>query len=160
MLDGLMEITKFTTKIYCFLLIISGELIISVARLIKTVVYEKRMADIYGSKSSISYLVVNKTREHFLRYVESADGFLNDYRAKLNAVLLPAYSDYRKYLSAVYRNEWFAFASDLFNVTWRAALLALHKYDNLTGSEMDFPIFLEIEEADESRMWFTQFLER
>lgn len=162
MLERLVEITKYFCKtlMLFFWLIISGEFMISVAHLINTVIYEKHMANMHGPKSSISYVVVNKTREQFLRYVESADRFLHDYRAKLKTVLLPVYSDYRKYLSTVYRNEWLAFASDLFNVTWRAVLLPLHKYDNLTGSEMDFPIFLEIEEADESRMWFTQFLER
>lgn len=133
---------------------------IGVSRLMETLVYENHLAYMYGPENSISYLIVNQTQVQFLHYMDSADSFVIGYKTKLSAGLFPLYTHYRKYLRSVYESEWLAFAQRLFNATQPIMQKPSLEYDKLTGDEVDFSMFLEIEEVEEFRMWSTKFWEQ
>lgn len=133
---------------------------IGLSRLMETLVYESHLAYMYGPDNSISYLIVNRSQIQFLHYMDSADSFLIGYKTKLSAALFPLYTRYRKYLRSVYESEWLAFAQRLFNATQPIVQSPSLEYEELTGDEVDFSVFLENEEVEEFRMWSTQFWEQ
>ena len=137
------------------------ELFTSMQDQMTNVTMTNRQQEMYGRDTSISSLM----EKRFKRYLEILDqdmtNFTDEYGERLRHHLDPKWTQYRKYITDVYHNDFFQFPQLLFNESDFTAQRphAFHRSD-LVGREFDFVAFMEVEEVEAVQLWTTQFWQK
>ena len=137
------------------------ELFTSMQDHMTNVTMTSRQQDMYGNDTSISHFLKLRYIRHLQTFRDEINNFTDIYRERLHQHLDPTWTQYRKYVQEIYKNEYFQFPQLLFNESDFATQRphAFHRSD-LFGREFDFVAFLEVEEVEAVQLWTTQFWQR
>lgn len=117
--------------------------------------------EMYSHHASISYLVNKHINYKLDSYWNNTHNFTQHYKAHFDRRIGPKFTRYNKYLRRIHDNDWFQFPQLLYN----ESLYVIERptqppLKNLSGTEVDFTTFMEIEEVEEVQWWPTQFWQR
>ena len=119
--------------------------------------------DMYDhDSSSISYLMQQRMKRILSKYEHDVRNYSARYENLVDDTIKPSLLRYRRYLNQIYGSDWLNFPQKLFNESSfvEARPKMLRSKSELSGTEVDFGAFLEIEEVEEVQLWPVQFWER
>ena len=117
-----------------------------------------------ASNETLSELMYQRHLALLRSYQANMTQFTDAFFAKVDASLTPAIKKYRDFIGSVYSNEWLSFGQRLFNDSGfhgNSARRETQVRDALlTGKEVDFGLFIGLEEIEDVRLWKMQLQER
>lgn len=115
-----------------------------------------------GAGPSVSRLLGSRLQSRLDYYRDAVGNFSRDLRVKVTADVRRSMRGYRKYIEGVFWNGWMTFAQRIFNDSagFRRRILPGNFESLFSGSEVEFGMFLEIEEIETVQLWSTEFWER
>lgn len=138
------------------------ELFISTRGQMENLTANQRFLDMYGDQSSISYLMQQRFRDHIVDYHANIANFSGEYEKTVSQAIQPYLIQYKRYLKELWLDDWVSFPQRLFNQstfsTFRPKVL--REGTELTGLDVDFAAFLQVEEIEEVQLWSVQYWER
>ena len=121
-------------------------------------------SDLYSINNAISALMRQKYESNLKHYQAILANYSATYRDHVTETSLPLLKQYSNYLARIYENTWLKYAQQLFNesgsVVPNAQEEAGLETGILSGTEVDFGLFLSMEEVEETRFWEMQFWEK
>jgi len=113
--------------------------------------------------ASVSVAYLERMRGKLERLASDVNAYHASYRERVSAFLTPFTVSYKKYLDKLLRDDWLSFPQQLFgersrsekHVDWHAL-----KDCNLTGTEVDFGQFMEIQEVEDIQLWPVKFWQK
>lgn len=131
-----------------------------VAGLFDRTTSSRRRGDDPGS--SVSRLLGRRLQARLDYYRDAAGNFSRDLRVKVTADVRRSMRGYRKYIEGVFWSGWMTFAQRIFNDSagFRRRILPGNFESLFSGKEVEFGMFLEIEEIELVQLWSTEFWER
>ena len=139
-----------------------GELFTSMANQMENITASQHLLDMHGQDSSISYFMHQRVQNMVDNYMESIDNFTATLKLNTTSSTEPALTKYKQYLRKIFESDWFTFPQKLFNDSDFAEDRPeiLRTGSELSGIEVDFGAFLEMEEIEKVQLWPIQFWER
>lgn len=118
----------------------------------------------YRLNASVSQAIEDRIRTRLIEFGAAMGVYRNEYRTRVTSEVVPSLVKYRKYLEGIFRNNWLSFPQRLFNESShpeREALpVIVRTSSNLSGIEVDFGNFMEIQEVEEIQLWAAQLWQR
>ena len=139
------------------------ELFDSLAFQMDNITANQHLLDMYDhDSSSVSYLMQQRMKRILSHYEKQVDEFTTRYESLVDETIKPSLLRYRRYLNQIYTSDWLNFPQKLFNESSfvDARPKMLRSKSQLSGTEVDFGAYLEIEEVEEVQLWPVQFWER
>ena len=138
------------------------ELIQSIARQMEALMLRQRSPDTSRNQLMLSHLMQTRVNILMQEYTSKVENFTRTYKSRMDNNVVPAFTRFKKYLRQVLRNDWLSFPLQLFNQSLSSGMKQqrLHARMPLSGTEVDFGVFLDIEEVDIVQMMPIRFWQR
>ncbi len=117
--------------------------------------------EMYSDHSSISYLMNSHVYKTLDKYQYKIEHYTRTFHTRFDLSLGPKFTKYGRYLNKLYNNDWFQFPQLLYNHSqYMQKHPSIVKNGNLSGTQVNFASFLEVEEVEAAQLWPLQFWQR
>lgn len=116
----------------------------------------------YRDRHPLSYVMERRFNSRLEAYRIRVGNYSREFRDKVMADVQRSLRNYRKALETIHRSGWLTFAQWVFNESngYTHASFPQRFETLLSGDEVDFGMFLEVEEIEVVQLWWVQLWER
>lgn len=125
--------------------------------------FDSRRNSLLWRDSDESRQAIARFSASLATFKSSVTNFTHAYRAKVEDVIRPWFRRCHSYLVRIFRNPWLLFPESLFNRTGSGTLDGLSSdpsRSKFSGVEVNFGLFLNVQEVEVVQFWERKFWER
>ena len=113
-----------------------------------------------NTNSSITHLMNLRYMKRLEAYNALVANYAFSFKSSLTTSIKQSITRYAQYLETVFQIGWLSFPQKIFNDSHSVKSYSTQLPVLLTGKEVEFGLFLEVEEVEAIQMWSVQFWER
>lgn len=116
----------------------------------------------YRDRHPASHVLEQRLNSRLESYRTRVSNYSREFRQRVMAEVQQSMRNYRKALEAIHRSGWLSFAQWVFNESNGYTHVSFpQRFETLlSGDEVDFGMFLEVEEIEVVELWWVQLWER